>query len=89
MQEVVDENVRRILNYILMALYALILLFGFIRLLLAFIRSRKFLKMFFALVIIITAIELAIQIYQVVQQENKSEIFYPIVIVINIYAMIF
>ena len=68
MQGIVDENSKLILNCILLALYGLLLLFGFVRLFLAYARSRKYLIKFFILVLTIIALELAIQIYQVVQE---------------------
>jgi len=55
------------LNSALLGIYALLLLFGFFRIWVAYVRSRTFLILFFGLVIIISGLELAIQIYQVVE----------------------
>ena len=62
----IDNQIKLILNATLLGLYALLLVFGLIRITTAFIRSKKFIAQFFLLVLVATSLELGIQIYQVI-----------------------
>ena len=67
MSGIVSDKLMEILNGVLLGLYGIIVLFGCFRLIMAVVRSRKFLVKFFSLVLIIAILELSIQTYQLVE----------------------
>ena len=85
---VVNENVMLILNSTLLTLYGSTLLFGIVRVIVAYLRNKYFLASFFSIVSSITALEVGIQTYQVIMLTTGNNISILIIIVINVYAMI-
>ena len=77
-----------ILNSLLLGFYGVLLLFGIVRVIMAYLREKQFLVGFFSIVCLIAALEAAMQAYQVVMLTKGNDISIIIVIVINVYAMI-
>jgi len=89
MPSVVDPTVMLILNSVLLALYSLTAILCAVKFVKAQNQPQSFLRIFFSLVCIIILIELALQIYQVVAETNQLFMNQPVLIIVNIYAMLF
>jgi len=71
MPSVVDPTVMLILNAVQLALYSLTAILCAVKFVKAQYQPQSFLRIFFSLVSIIILIELALQIYQLIDETNK------------------
>lgn len=83
----IDLHTQTILAAVQTAVYVVLFILALVKLIRASINSRKFLIKFYICVLILTALELALQIYQLITLYRDDQLSVYLLMIINLYSM--
>jgi hypothetical protein len=83
----VDMHTQTILAAVELAVFAALLILGLFKVAKAAMNSRKFLIKFYVCVIVLTTLELALQIYQLITLCQGGQPSVYVLMIINLYSM--
>jgi len=82
-----DIHIQTVLAAVQLSVYSVLLILAIVKLTKAFLNDKKFLIKFYICVTILTGLELALQIYQLVTLCREDEPSVYLLMIVNLYSM--